>query len=143
MNFGDEVLAEPKPMDVAAAMKKAREDKGLRRDFFIEELTLQQSRKPTPPPEPKTTRKSRAERRKEAKTKTKTEDPVPKGKGRGKGQKGKKGVLKKGKQMHTTVNGCEICFRFNEEGGCPLGDNCKRKHVCQICLGEHPAWNNH
>ena len=144
MNYGDETLKEPVPMDVASAMKKARDDKDLRRDYFIEKLTLQPTQKPTPPPKP-TPKLTKAQRKKKAEAaRGSTDDPEPKVKGKGKGRKGgKKGVLKlKGKQLHVKVGECEICFKYNEEGGCH-NENCKRKHVCQVCLGAHPAWNNH
>ena len=70
MNYGDERLAEPKPMDMAKAMKQAREDVELRREFFIETLTLQQrAANPTPKASPKLpeAQSSRAQKRKVAK----------------------------------------------------------------------------
>ena len=41
MNFGDEVDKPPKPLDIASAMKRARENKELRQEHFLNKFTLQ------------------------------------------------------------------------------------------------------
>ena len=51
--------------------------------------------------------------------------------GKGKGGKGAKGVPPALAGMAlVTPAGEPICFRFNMDGGCPLGSACTRKNVC-------------
>ena len=61
------------------------------------------------------------------------------GKGAGKGTAGVKREFKSTMEqnLHTrTSDGREICFKF-QRGTCT--GECKRVHVCRLCLGTHPS----
>jgi len=133
-----------KPMMMHDAMRRAREDKELRTDEFIEQLSTQdklESRRrfgvPSgsgseiqPRKTPKGGGKDNGGKDKKVKDKNK------KGKGKGKDKK-----LPAGKALLTVHNKEPICFAFNNKNeGCKKGAECKRVHVCQICLGPHPMF---
>ena len=55
---------------------------------------------------------------------------------------GKKGKGKGGGMdvKSNTPAGKPICFRYNRQGGCSMGNKCKFEHVCGACFGRHPMF---
>ena len=133
--------------DIAAAMKEARQDQELRSLKLVTPALAQAAASaasaavaasssrlgPPPPPPYRGNDRSRS--------------PVHKNKGgKGGGKKGKgkrpghgdRSQPKSNKEYKTTTpDGKPICFRFNKAG---CNDRtCAREHVCQLCMGPHPA----
>ena len=131
------------PMMMHEAMKKARENSELRTDEFVEKLNLQErtdnrrrgNNAASSGDVPEQKIKGGGKGGKEGKDKKVRKEKIKKTKGGGKGGKDK---LPAGKPLLTTHGKEPICFAYNNKGeGCKKQD-CRRAHVCQICLGSHP-----
>ena len=75
------------------------------------------------------------------------ESPQPQNEGGGKKKKGqgKQGkhprLLKDGKAV-TNADGKELCFKYNNKGGCSSPCPQGRLHICQLCFKDHPTWKH-
>ena len=129
-----------KKMDLAAALEAARDDKHLRHEKFIEQMSCRMKRGRSRSPKPRPVKKTKV-----------------KGGGKGGGKGGAAGSTQqqqdedekptkkmpagfpekyKGKVLASVFENEPICFRFGTKK-CK-DKKCKRRHVCQICFGDHP-----
>ena len=82
-------------------------------------------------------------KRKRARGRGKGAAAVPKGQGKGREAKGK-GKGKGPQLVSKTPDGREICYNFNNESGCALGNGCARVHTCRVrgCTESHSMQNH-
>ena len=66
-------------------------------------------------------------------------DGKAKGKGKDKGDRGSKGAQRQG-CAHSTPDGRQICFSFNEKASPCTRSECKFLHVCGRCFADHPLY---
>ena len=165
INYGDETDPECKPLCLKEALIKARNDKEVRLEHFLENYFPQQLDRSAASGSGDVAKGLDAKAKRAVETARKAEKEAvkalkakgdqlnklrskggPKGGVVGSGKrKGGKGIGKKLFSKVETVGADgkrkEICYAFNSEG-CN-SDNCGRAHVCRICLSDTHSMVNH
>ena len=150
MNSGDKNDENPIPLDIAAAMKRARKDLEVRRVHFIEKFQLQEVNRSSSSGSASTPA-GMGDQGSHPNIRKKIDAAVAKalakangkanGKGKDKNKDKSKAVLKNDKKikgaLHQEFEKKKICNSYNRWSGCKFTD-CKFAHVCKVCLGPHP-----
>jgi hypothetical protein len=134
-------------LDFAAAMAAAMKDGELKERFLTTPTAISNAMKrhtpsshqpgQTPAAESwmsESKRRRLAKKASQAAAKARAGVPTtPQGKGKGKGKKGKPG---RGKNSALTPDGRQICFAYNQAGGCTR-QGCQYVHICNMCFIAH------
>ena len=145
MNEGDQDN-DYQPMDMVAALKRARECQELRTEIFLERLHLQPSgreaqRKGKGSGASSSNEVSNQDRGKKGGGK-KADAPkkvLSNDKSKVKNDVKGRGKPGKGRRLQTHHLKKPICFAYNnKKEECKQGENCPMVHVCQLCQGDHP-----